>query len=75
LPLALKGAPEGIRNMFLAQLSERAAKMLRDDMAALGPVKLKAVEDAQAEIANIAKELAANGEIELNTGNDDRMVE
>jgi flagellar motor switch protein FliG len=75
LPLALKGAPDGIRNMFLAQLSERAAKMLRDDMAALGPVKLKAVEDAQAEIANIAKELAANGEIELNTGNDDRMVE
>ncbi len=75
LPLALKGAPENIRNMFLAQLSERAAKMLRDDMASLGPVKLKAVEDAQAEIANIAKELAANGEIELNTGNDDRMIE
>jgi flagellar motor switch protein FliG len=75
LPLALKGAPENIRNMFLAQLSERAAKMLRDDMAGLGPVKLKAVEEAQAEIANIAKELAANGEIELNTGNDDRMIE
>jgi flagellar motor switch protein FliG len=75
LPLALKGAPENIRNMFLGQLSERASKMLRDDMAALGPVKLKAVEEAQAEIANIAKELAANGEIELNTGNDDRMIE
>src|SRR3954447_20461864 len=73
LPLALKGAPENIRNLFLGQLSERASKMLRDDMAALGPVKLKAVEEAQAEIANIAKELAANGEIELNSGNDDRM--
>ena len=36
LPLALKGAPEAIRNMFLSQLSERAAKMLRDDIAALG---------------------------------------
>ena len=75
LPLALKGAPENIRNLFLSQLSERASKMLRDDMAALGPVKLKAVEEAQAEIANIAKELAANGEIELNTGTDDRMIE
>jgi flagellar motor switch protein FliG len=75
LPLALKGAPEAIRNMFLAQLSERAAKMLRDDIAALGPVKLKAVEDAQAEIANTAKELAASGEIEINSGNDERMVE
>ena len=75
LPLALKGAPEGIRNMFLAQMSERAAKMLRDDMAALGPVKLKAVEEAQAGIANTAKELAAAGEIEITTSGDDRMIE
>ena len=75
LPLALKGAPENIRNLFLGQLSERAAKMLRDDMAALGSVKLKAVEEAQAEIANLAKELAANGEIELNSSNDDRMIQ
>src|SRR6201996_4664964 len=74
-PLALQGAPENIRNLFLSQLSERAAKMLRDDMASLGPVKLKAVEEAQAEIANVAKELAANGEIELNTGGDDKMIE
>jgi flagellar motor switch protein FliG len=76
LPLALKGAPPVIRNLFLAQLSERVAKMLRDDMATLGPVKLKAVEDAQAEIANIAKELVASGEIELaGVGGDDKMIE
>ena len=52
LPIALKGATEAIRNMFLAQLSERAAKMLREDIAALGPVKIKDVEEAQASIAN-----------------------
>ena len=75
LPLALKGAPEAIRNMFLSQLSERAAKMLREDIAALGAVKLKAVEEAQASIANTAKELAAVGEIEINTSNDDRIIE
>ena len=75
LPLALKGAPEAIRNMFLSQLSERAAKMLREDMQALGAVKLKAVEEAQASIANTAKELAAVGEIEINTSNDDRTIE
>ena len=75
LPLALKGAPEAIRNLFLSQLSERAAKMLREDMAALGAVKLKAVEEAQASIANTAKELAAIGEIEINTSNDDRTIE
>ena len=51
------------------------AKMLREDIAALGPVKLKDVEDAQASIANLAKELAASGEIEISTGSDDRMIE
>ncbi len=75
LPVALKGAPEAIRTLFLSQLSERAAKMLREDIAALGPVKLKDVEDAQASIANQAKELAASGEIEISTGTDDRMIE
>ena len=75
LPIALKGATEAIRNLFLSQLSERAAKMLRDDIASLGPVKFKDVEDAQASIANQAKELAANGEIEINTSSDDRMIE
>jgi flagellar motor switch protein FliG len=75
LPIALKGATEAIRNMFLSQLSERAAKMLREDIASLGPVKLKAVEEAQAAIANTAKELAASGEIEITTGTDDRMIE
>ena len=75
LPIALKGAPEAIRGLFFGQLSERAAKMLREDIAALGPVKLKDVEDAQALIANLAKELAANGEIEISTGSDERMVD
>jgi flagellar motor switch protein FliG len=75
LPIALKGTTEAIRNMFLSQLSERAGKMLRDEIAALGPVKLTNVEEAQASIANIAKELAASGEIEISTTSDDRMVE
>ena len=75
LPIALKGASEAIRNLFLSQLSERAGKMLRDDIAGLGPMKLSNVEEAQASIANIAKELAASGEIEIGTSNDDRMIE
>jgi flagellar motor switch protein FliG len=75
LPIAMKGATDNIRNLFLSQLSERAGKMLREDIAALGPVKLKDVEEAQASIANLAKELASTGEIEINTGSDDRMIE
>jgi flagellar motor switch protein FliG len=75
LPLALKGATDVVRNMFLSQLSERAGKMLRDDIASLGPVKITAVEEAQASIANTAKELAASGEIDISSGTDDRMIE
>ena len=40
LPLALKGASESLREMFFKNLSERAGKMLRDDIEGLGPVKL-----------------------------------
>jgi flagellar motor switch protein FliG len=75
LPIALKGTSDTMKNLFISQLSERAAKMLRDDMAALGPVKMKDVEDAQSSITAVAKELAALGEIEINQGSDDKVVE
>ena len=74
VPLALKGASEAIRDLFLGSMSERAAKMLRDDIAALGPVKLRDVDDAQAAIVMMAKELAAQGQIELGQGADDELV-
>ena len=48
LPLALKGASEKLRDLFFANLSERAGKMLRDEIEALGPVKLRDVDEAQA---------------------------
>ncbi|GBQ62619.1 flagellar motor switch protein G [Ameyamaea chiangmaiensis NBRC 103196] len=65
LPLALKGASEELRKHFMDAMSERAGKMLRDDMAALGPVRVKDVDAAQAEIVVLAKTLADDGEIEL----------
>jgi flagellar motor switch protein FliG len=74
LPLALKGASVAIRDLFLSSMSERAAKMLRDDIAALGPVKLRDVDDAQAGIVAMAKELAAQGQITLAQGNDEELV-
>jgi flagellar motor switch protein FliG len=75
LPVALKGTTEAMKTLFMSQLSERAAKMLRDDMAALGPVKLKDVEEAQAAITATAKDLAAVGEIEIGVSSDDKVVE
>ena len=74
LPLALKGASEGLRELFFKNLSERAAKMLRDDIEGLGPVKLRDVDDAQAAIVVLAKELAAAGTIEIGEGKDEELV-
>jgi flagellar motor switch protein FliG len=65
LPIALKGASETIRDLFLSNMSERASKMLKEDMAAMGPVRLKDVEEAQMAMVNLAKELAAKGELVL----------
>ncbi len=74
LPLALKGASEKLRELFLKNLSERAGKMLRDDIVSLGAVKLRDVDEAQASIVLTAKELAANGEIDIGGGKDEEMV-
>jgi flagellar motor switch protein FliG len=65
LPLALKGASEALRDLFLSNMSERASKMLREDMAAMGPVRLRDVEEAQLAMVTVAKELASKGEIML----------
>ncbi|HXT80403.1 MAG TPA: flagellar motor switch protein FliG [Acetobacteraceae bacterium] len=74
LPIALKGASDKIKELFFANLSERAAKMLREDMEALGPVKLRDVDEAQAGIVALAKELAAQGQIEIGSGKDEEVI-
>src|SRR5215831_8279542 len=63
LGVALKGASETVRQFFLGNMSARAGKMLVDDMQALGPVRLRDVDEAQALLVNLAKDLAAKGEI------------
>src|ERR671919_719360 len=62
LAIALKGANEGVRQFFMSNMSTRAAKMLTDDMGLLGPVRLREVDEAQAQLVNLAKDLAAKGE-------------
>ncbi len=72
--VALKGASEPLRELFFKNMSERAAKIMRDDMQAAGPVRLRDVEEAQQFLVNMAKELAASGEIMLLDGKDDELV-
>jgi flagellar motor switch protein FliG len=75
LGIALKSANEEVRAFFMGNMSSRAAKMLTDDMAALGPVRLRDVDEAQALLVNLAKDLAAKGEIVLTKNRaDDELV-
>ena len=71
LALALKGASDTLRDLFFSNMSERAAKILREDMEVMGPVRLKDVDEAQTGMVNIAKDLAAKGEIMIAEAKDD----
>jgi len=75
LALALKGATDPIKEFFFANMSARSGKLLKDDMDAMGPVRLKDVDEAQSRMVLTAKDLAAKGEIVLNKGKaDEQMV-
>ncbi len=63
LAIGLKGASEDLRDLFFSNLSERAGKILREEMEAMGPVRLKDVDEAQTHLVNAAKDLSAKGEI------------
>jgi len=75
LALALKGAPEEMRLIFLAAMTERAGRLMRDDMAAMGPVRARDCEEAQASLVRLAKSLGDRGEIMLvDPKSDDAMI-
>jgi len=75
LGLALKGASDTLRDLFFSNMSERAAKILREDMQTMGPVRLKDVDQAQQAMVNTAKDLAAKGEILIaDGGGDDELI-
>lgn len=71
LPLALKGASDAMKDLFFANMSERAAKMMKEGMEAMGPVRLKDVEEAQQGIVSVAKSLADRGEITIVTSQEE----
>ncbi len=71
LPTALKGATETLRDLFFSNMSERAAKIMKEDMGAMGPVRLKDVEEAQQYIVSVTKDLESRGEIAIATGNEE----
>ena len=72
--IALKGGTDKVKELFFSNMSERASKILREDMEAMGPVRMRDVEEAQQFLVNMAKELAASGEIFLADGKEDELV-
>ncbi|HUD91826.1 MAG TPA: flagellar motor switch protein FliG [Sphingobium sp.] len=75
LALALKGAPEEMKQIFFNAMTERAAKLMRDDMAAMGPVRARECEEAQTSLVRLAKSLGDRGEIMLvDPKSDDAMI-
>jgi flagellar motor switch protein FliG len=74
LAIALKGATDVVRQFFMSNMSTRGAKMLLDDMEAMGPVRLRDVDDARSQLVNLAKDLAAKGEIMISKSRGDEEM-
>jgi len=74
LIIALKGADIAVKEKIFANMSKRAADLLRDDLEAKGPVKLSEVESSQREILAIARKMADAGEIVLGGKGSEEMI-
>ena len=74
LSKALKGSDAKMMSKFLDNMSSRAAEMLRDDIDAMGPIKLVEVQEAQKEILLAAAKLSEDGEIQLGSSGGDDFV-
>jgi flagellar motor switch protein FliG len=74
LTYALKTATDEMKEKIFSNLSQRAGEMLKDDLEAMGPVRLAEVEEAQQAVVRAAKELEADGTITLGKGKDDVLV-
>jgi len=77
LIMALKGAPEDLRERFFGNVSKRQAEMLKEDLEALGPVRVSDVDDAQQKVIATAKRLEEEGSIFLRVGggSEERFIE
>lgn len=75
MAIALKGASDVVKDLFFKNMSERALKILKEDMENMGPVRLRDVDEAQMAIVTVAKDLAAKGEIVISEdGAEDQLV-
>jgi flagellar motor switch protein FliG len=74
LTVALKGTSDQLKNHFLQCMSQRGAEMLREDMEAAGPVRIKDVEAAQQQVLAVVQQLESEGVLSLKGGGGDQYV-
>jgi flagellar motor switch protein FliG len=74
MALALKAADEPMRQMFFGAMTQRAAKMMQDDMRAMGPVRVSECEEAQMSLVRLTKSLAERNEIVMPGPKDDEAM-
>ncbi len=74
LGLALKGTTEEVRERILRNMSDRASKMLEEDMVAHGPVRVRHVEEAQGRIVGVIRRLDEAEEILISRGGEDDIL-
>ena len=75
LPMALKGASDSLKQKFFDCMSQRALKLMKEEMDNMGPVRVKDVEEAQNGILEIAKQLIDSGEIFMAGAGGDTFIE
>ncbi|EGW36781.1 flagellar motor switch protein FliG [Desulfosporosinus sp. OT] len=74
LGLALKGSNPEVAQKITANMSSRAAQMLKDDMEFMGPVRLRDVEEAQQRIVKVIRKLEESGAIVISRGGSDEII-
>lgn len=75
LTIALKGASPELHKVFFSSMSQRAAKIIREELQSMGPVRVREIDTARNEIVNIAKIFISSGEIDVNIDSQDEFVE
>lgn len=74
LLLALRGAPESVRDVIYRNMSKRAAQLMQEDLAVMGPIRLRTVEEAQKSIVKVVRKLEQEEQIVISRGNSEDVL-
>jgi flagellar motor switch protein FliG len=74
LAMSLKGGRDNVKAHLFRAMSSRAVEMMKEDMEAMGPVRMKDVGKAQQELLALARQLESEGKMMLKMEVDDDLA-